>query len=41
MTALVTRPQEVLVVLSYGYLISPLVGAIIARFRRPEPVPEE
>ena len=41
MTALVTRPEEVLVVVSYGYLISPVVGAIIARFRRPEPVPEE
>jgi CDP-diacylglycerol--serine O-phosphatidyltransferase len=38
--ALVTRPQEVLVLLSYGYLVSPLVGAVIGRFRRrPEPAP--
>ena len=38
--ALVTRPQEVLVLLSYGYLVSPLVGAVIGRFRRrPGPAP--
>jgi phosphatidylserine synthase len=33
-TALVTRPQEVLVVLAYGYLISPLIGMVLARVRR-------
>lgn len=33
-TALVTRPQEVLVVLAYGYLISPLIGALVGRMRR-------
>lgn len=37
-TALVTRPQEVLVVLAYGYLISPLIGMVLARVRRrPDP----
>ena len=39
-TALVTRPQEVLVILAYGYLISPLIGAALSRLRRtPEPEP--
>ena len=39
-TALVTRPQEVLVVIAYAYLVSPLVGGIIGRVRRrPEPGP--
>ena len=39
-TALVTRPQEVLVLLAYGYLVSPLIGAVLARLRRPpEPAP--
>lgn len=39
-TALVTRPQEVLVVVAYAYLVSPLVGAVISRLRRrPEPTP--
>ncbi len=32
--ALVTRPQEVLVVLSYTYLVSPFIGALLARLRR-------
>ena len=37
-TALVTRPEEVLVILAYGYLISPLIGAVVARMRRrPDP----
>jgi CDP-diacylglycerol--serine O-phosphatidyltransferase len=34
-TALVARPQEVLVVLAYGYLISPLIGVVLGRMRRP------
>ena len=38
-TALVTRPQEVLVILAYGYLISPLIGAVMGRVRRPDPAP--
>jgi CDP-diacylglycerol--serine O-phosphatidyltransferase len=39
-TALVTRPQEVLVLLAYGYLISPLIGATLGRVRRPpDPAP--
>jgi CDP-diacylglycerol--serine O-phosphatidyltransferase len=37
-TALVTRPEEVLVILAYGYLISPLIGAAVGRMRRrPDP----
>jgi len=40
--ALVTRPQEVLVVLAYTYLASPFIGALAARFqRRPEAAPVE
>jgi CDP-diacylglycerol--serine O-phosphatidyltransferase len=36
--ALVTRPQEVLVVLAYTYLASPFIGALAAKLRRrPEP----
>jgi CDP-diacylglycerol--serine O-phosphatidyltransferase len=38
-TALVTRPQEVLVILAYGYLISPLIGAVMGKMRRPDPAP--
>jgi CDP-diacylglycerol---serine O-phosphatidyltransferase len=39
--ALVTRPQEVLVVLAYTYLASPFIGALVARLRRrPEARPE-
>ena len=33
-TAIVTHPQSVLVVISYGYLVSPFVGMIVTRFRR-------
>lgn len=36
--ALVTRPQEVLVLVAYTYLVSPLIGAIVGRLRRrPDP----
>ena len=36
--AIVTHPQSVLVVMSYGYLISPLIGMLISRLRRkPDP----
>jgi len=36
--ALVTRPEEVLVLLAYTYLASPLIGALAARLRRrPDP----
>jgi CDP-diacylglycerol---serine O-phosphatidyltransferase len=39
--ALVTRPQEVLVLVSYTYLVSPLIGALLARLRRqPDAEPE-
>jgi CDP-diacylglycerol--serine O-phosphatidyltransferase len=36
-TAVVTHPQIVLVVLAYLYLISPLIGAIVNRLRRKPP----
>ena len=37
-TAIVTHPQSVLVVISYSYLVSPLVWTIVNRLRRkPEP----
>jgi CDP-diacylglycerol--serine O-phosphatidyltransferase len=40
--ALVTRPEEVLVVVAYTYLASPFIGALAARLRRPpSPVREE
>ncbi len=32
--ALVTRPEEVLVVVAYSYLASPFIGALVARLRR-------
>lgn len=32
--ALVTRPQEVLVVVAYTYLISPFIGALVGKIRR-------
>lgn len=32
--ALVTRPQEVLVLVAYAYLVSPFIGALLSRFRR-------
>ncbi len=40
-TAVVTHPQFVLVVMAYAYLVSPLIGAIIGRLRRkPASAPE-
>jgi phosphatidylserine synthase len=39
-TALATRPQEVLVLLAYAYLASPFIGMTVGRLRRrndPEP----
>ena len=33
--ALVTRPQEVLVVVAYTYLASPLIGGLVSRLRPP------
>jgi CDP-diacylglycerol---serine O-phosphatidyltransferase len=40
--ALVTRPEEVLVVVAYTYLASPLIGALATRLRRsPHPAAEE
>jgi CDP-diacylglycerol--serine O-phosphatidyltransferase len=40
-TAVVTHPQIVLVVMAYAYLISPLIGAVVSRLRRkPVPAPE-
>jgi CDP-diacylglycerol---serine O-phosphatidyltransferase len=40
-TAIVTHPQSVLVVLSYSYLLSPFIGGAINRLRRkPEPPPQ-
>jgi CDP-diacylglycerol---serine O-phosphatidyltransferase len=39
-TALVTRPHEVLLLLAYGYLASPLIGALVGRVHRsPESSP--
>ncbi len=39
-TAIVTRPQEVLLLLAYGYLLSPLIGLLVGRLRRtPESAP--
>jgi CDP-diacylglycerol--serine O-phosphatidyltransferase len=39
-TAIVTHPQSVLVVMSYSYLVSPFIGLLVGRFRRkPEPAP--
>lgn len=32
--ALATRPQEVLVLLAYGYLASPFIGMLVSRLRR-------
>jgi CDP-diacylglycerol---serine O-phosphatidyltransferase len=41
-TAIVTRPHEVLLLLAYGYLASPLIGLVMGRFRRtPEAAPAE
>ncbi len=37
--ALVTRPEEVLVVVAYTYLASPLIGALVSRVRRREAEP--
>jgi CDP-diacylglycerol---serine O-phosphatidyltransferase len=39
--ALVTRPQEVLVVVAYTYLASPFIGGLVARLRRPDAGPVE
>jgi CDP-diacylglycerol---serine O-phosphatidyltransferase len=38
-TAVVTHPQIVLVVMAYSYLASPLIGAVISRLRRKTPAP--
>ena len=40
--ALVTRPQEVLVVVAYAYLASPFIGGLVSRLRRrPDAAPAE
>jgi hypothetical protein len=38
----VTRPHEVLLLLAYGYLVSPLIGLLVGRpGRTPESAPAE
>ncbi len=39
--ALVTRPQEVLVVVAYTYLMSPFIGGLVSRLRQPGAEPAE
>ena len=41
MTAIVTRPQVVLVVIAYVYLVSPLIESLVHLRRRPEPAAAE
>jgi len=40
-TAIVTHPQSVLVVISYSYLVSPFIGMIVGRIRRKPDPPAE
>jgi len=40
-TAIVTHPQSVLVVISYSYLVSPFIGMIVGRLRRKPDHPAE
>jgi CDP-diacylglycerol--serine O-phosphatidyltransferase len=40
-TAVVTHPQIVLVLMAYAYLVSPLVGAVVNRLRRKPPAAAE
>jgi CDP-diacylglycerol--serine O-phosphatidyltransferase len=40
-TAIVTHPQSVLVVISYSYLVSPFIGMTVGRIRRKPDPPAE
>ncbi len=40
-TAVVTHPQIVLVVLAYAYLVSPVIGVALNRLRRKPPAAAE